>query len=86
MYNKVEILMSALFSALALCANAAEYDVAAYVWPAYQPEPRWAELGIFGEGIGEWQNVKEAVPKWPGHRQPLSSDLGIRERGRPKSR
>ncbi len=48
-----------------------EYDVAAYVWPAYQPEPRWAELGIFGKGIGEWQNVQEAQSKWPGHRQPL---------------
>lgn len=47
-----------------------EYDVAAYVWPAYQPDPRWAELGIFKAGIGEWQNVKEAVPKWPGHNQP----------------
>ena len=34
-----------------------KYDIAAYVWPAYQPEPRWAELGIFGRGIGEWQNV-----------------------------
>ena len=46
-------------------------DVAAYVWPAYQPEPRWAELGIFGKGIGEWQNVQEAVSKWKGHAQPL---------------
>ena len=41
-------------------AFAAEYDVAAYVWPAYQPEPRWAELGIFGDGKGEWQNLYEA--------------------------
>ena len=51
--------------------GAAGYDVAAYVWPAYQPEPRWAELGIFGDGKGEWQNVYEAVAKWEGHRQPL---------------
>ena len=56
---------------LAYCATASEYDVAAYVWPAYQPEPRWAELGIFKAGKGEWQNVWEAVPKWKGHRQPL---------------
>ncbi len=47
------------------------YDVAAYVWPAYQPEPRWAELGIFSAGKGEWQNVWEAKPKWKGHNQPL---------------
>ena len=43
-------------------AEAAEYDVAAYVWPTYQPEPRWAELGIFNEGIGEWQNVTASFP------------------------
>jgi hypothetical protein len=48
-----------------------EYDVAAYVWPAYQPDPRWTELGIFDAGKGEWQNVWEAVPKWEGHAQPL---------------
>ena len=28
-------------------------DVAAIVWPAYQPEPRWAELGIFKHGCGK---------------------------------
>ena len=22
-------------------ADASDYDIAAYVWPAYQPEPRW---------------------------------------------
>ena len=54
--------------ALSMCAHASEYDIAAYVWPAYQPEPRWAELGIFKAGKGEWQNVWEAVPKWKGHR------------------
>jgi len=46
------------------------YDVAAIVWPAYHPEPRWKELGIFPHGTGEWQNVYEAVPKYPGHTQP----------------
>ena len=50
--------------------TAPRHDVAAYVWPAYQPEPRWAELGLFPDGDGEWQNVREAVSKRPGHRQP----------------
>ena len=49
----------------------AEYDIAAYVWPAYQTEPRWKELGIFGDGKGEWQNVYEAKSKRKGHVQPL---------------
>jgi len=48
-----------------------EYDVAAYVWPSYQNDPRWQkDLGIFKKGIGEWQNVQEARSKWPGHLQP----------------
>ena len=66
---KVEIAMKlkmivalAAVASLALCAEAAKYDVAAFVWPAYQPEPRWAELGIFNEGIGEWQNVTASFP------------------------
>ena len=56
------------FSAAALAAGG--YDVAAFVWPAYHPEPRWKELGIFSHGNGEWQNVYEAVPKKEGHVQP----------------
>ena len=51
--------------ALSVVASAAEYDIAAYVWPAYQPEPRWKELGIFDAGKGEWQSVWEArKPLW----------------------
>lgn len=62
------------FAAMALAssclrAGAAEYDVAAYVWPAYQPEPRWAELGIFADGKGEWQNLYESVKRTPGDYQ-----------------
>ena len=30
--------------ASALSGLARSYDVAAYVWPAYHPEPRWREL------------------------------------------
>lgn len=52
-----------------LRAGAAEYDVAAYVWPAYQPEPRWAELGIFADGRGEWQNLYESVQRTAGDYQ-----------------
>lgn len=53
--------------------SARNYDVAAYIWPAYTgDEPR---TRIFWpEGIGEWQSVKNAVCKFPGHdwpRKPL---------------
>ena len=71
---------SLVFAALSAFAG---YDVAAYVWPAYQPETRWKELGIFDEGIGEWQSVKEAVPKWDGHRQPLKPLWGYENEADP---
>ena len=45
------------------------YDVAAYIWPAYTgDEPR---TRIFWpEGMGEWQSVRSAGPKFPGHTWP----------------
>lgn len=50
-----------------------KYDVAAYVWPAYTgDEPRTRMF--WGEGIGEWQSVKNAAPKENGYswsRKPL---------------
>ncbi|MFR9251292.1 MAG: glycoside hydrolase family 99-like domain-containing protein [Alistipes shahii] len=69
-----------LFLAGALCLAApscredrppaAEYDVAAFVWPAYHNDPRFAEIGIFPDGVGEWEAVYKARPKFEGHRQP----------------
>jgi hypothetical protein len=45
------------------------YDVAAYIWPAYTgDEPR---TRIFWpEGYGEWQTVRQATAKYPGHTWP----------------
>lgn len=49
------------------------YDVAAFVWPSYTGrEPR--SLQFWPEGVGEWQTVIAAKPKYPGHlwpRRPL---------------
>ena len=69
---------------IAATALMAQMDIAAYVWPAYQPEARWAELGIFGKGIGEWQNVQEAVSKWEGHKQPRVPVWGYENEADPK--
>ena len=45
------------------------YDVAAFVWPSYTGrEPR--SLQFWPEGIGEWQTVVAAAPKYPGHQWP----------------
>ncbi len=50
-----------------------KYDIAAYIWPAYTgDEPRTRMF--WREGIGEWQSVKNAVPKENGYdwnRKPL---------------
>ncbi|NLE12858.1 MAG: hypothetical protein GX628_04170 [Clostridiales bacterium] len=46
-----------------------KYDVAAYVWPSYTgDEPRTRMF--WPEGIGEWQSVKTAGAKFPGHQWP----------------
>ena len=44
------------------------YDIAAYVWPSFQHEPRMAH--VWTEGDGEWQTVRNARPKFDGHNQP----------------
>jgi len=80
-WARVAVILAAVCPAI---ISAADYDVAAYVYPAYQPEPRWAELGIFKDGKGEWQNVYEAKPKWEGHRQPLVPLWGYENEADPK--
>ena len=46
-----------------------KYDVAAYVWPAYTGDEQRARL-FWPDGIGEWQTVKNAYPKFQGHQWP----------------
>ena len=49
-------------------ASRDHYDVAAFVWPSYYPDKR---ARIFWPlGIGEWEIVMNAQPKFPGHEQP----------------
>ena len=91
-YIKIITLLTAIFS-ISGCnccdENAtppkSEYDLAAYVWPAYQNDPRWKELGIFGDGVGEWQNVYEAKSKRKGHYQPFEPLWGYTMDDDPKS-
>ena len=57
-------------------------DVAAYIWPAYTgKEPR---TRIFWpEGIGEWETVKAARPKFEGHAWPRVPLLGYQDEAEP---
>lgn len=45
-----------------------EFDIAAYYWPAYHDEPRWRPFMPAGQG--EWETVRQAAPRFPGHHQP----------------
>lgn len=46
-----------------------KYDVAAYIWPAYTGDEERTRM-FWPEGMGEWQTVKNAVKKFPGHSWP----------------
>ncbi len=45
------------------------YDIAAYIWPAYTGNEIRSRQ-FWPEGIGEWQSVRNAVSKFPGHSWP----------------
>ncbi|NLG25465.1 MAG: hypothetical protein GX558_08925, partial [Clostridiales bacterium] len=47
----------------------AKYDVAAYIWPAYTGDEPRARM-FWPEGMGEWQSVRSAGAKYPGHEWP----------------
>lgn len=46
------------------------YDIAAFYWPAYHPDSRFREIGVFPDGKGEWEAIYKAKPKFAGHEVP----------------
>ncbi len=55
-----------------------QYDIAAYIWPSYTgKEPR--SRIFWPEGIGEWETVMRAMPRFEGHRWPRKPLLGYRD-------
>lgn len=58
------------------------YDIAAYYWPAYHDEPRWRRF--MPEGQGEWQTIRKARPKFPGHWQPRVPLWGYGDEAEPQ--
>ena len=67
--NRV-LILGVLTCLLSCQPKRGDYDVAAYVWPAYHNDPRYAELGLFEQGMGEWEVVTGAHARTDGHRQP----------------
>ncbi len=63
-------------------AESTEYKVAAYYWPAYHDEPRWRNF--FDGTEGEWEIIRNATPKYEGHRQPRIPLWGYEDETDPK--
>ncbi|HIQ21697.1 MAG TPA: hypothetical protein EYH34_10755 [Planctomycetes bacterium] len=78
------ILIALVSVAVATGLAAAEgerFEVAAYYFPGYHPEPRNDER--FGPGWTEWELVKAARPRFAGHRQPRVPAWGYRDESDP---
>lgn len=58
------------------------YTVAAFYWPAYHYEPR-SEF-LFPEKTGEWEIIRNAVPKEEGHQQPKVPLWGYLDEANPE--
>jgi len=54
-----------------------DYTVACYYFPNYRVDLRNA--AVHGPGWSEWELVKRAEPRFPGHRQPRVPLWGYKE-------
>ena len=59
------------------------YDVAAYIWPAYTGADKRANI-FWPNGIGEWQTIQNAKPKFEGHDWPRKPLWGYVDEADPK--
>ena len=50
------------------------YEVAVYYFPQYHPDTR--NSAWHGQGWTEWDILKAARPRYPGHRQPIEPAWG----------
>lgn len=73
------------FTSKAQDTSRPHYDIAAYVWPAYQPDARFKDIGVFKDGKGEWEAIYNAKPKFPGHNQPHVPLWGYTNEADPKA-
>jgi hypothetical protein len=75
-----------ILAPIALCggaaADAAPYEVAAYYFPSYHPDPR--NEARYGKGWDEWALVRAATPRFPGHQQPKIPAWGYKDESDPK--
>jgi hypothetical protein len=60
----------------------ADYQVGVYYFPNYHPDARNAI--VHGTGWTEWELVKAARPRYPGHRQPIVPEWGYFDEADPR--
>ena len=63
-------------------SNASDYNIGAYYFPNYHVDPR--NEAVHGPGWTEWQLVKHAAPRFPGHVQPKVPLWGHDDEADPK--
>jgi len=56
--------------------------IAAYYFPNYHADPK--NEALHGKGWTEWELVRRAEPRFPGHRQPLSPLWGYQDESDPQ--
>lgn len=70
-------------SAAEAAKEASAYTVACYYFPNYHPgDPRNEQ--VHGKGWSEWELVKAARPRFPGHRQPNVPQWGYDDESDPR--
>ncbi|MBO4325960.1 MAG: glycoside hydrolase family 99-like domain-containing protein [Clostridia bacterium] len=61
-----------------------KYDFAAYIWPSYTGHEDRTRI-FWPDGIGEWQTVKLAGPRFEGHLWPRKPLLGYKDEAEPET-
>src|SRR5208282_2658821 len=60
----------------------APFTVAAYYYPGTHPDPRWDKNKY--PGFTEWDEIKAAKPRFPGHIQPKPPVWGYQNEAQPE--
>jgi hypothetical protein len=81
--KKTTFLIPLIAGTLFSCTGLQEdYFIAAYYFPNYHVDAR--NVQKFGEGWTEWELVKEARPRFPGHHQPNVPAWGYTDEADPR--
>jgi hypothetical protein len=82
--NRRDLLRSLAPALLARAASPAEgYQVGAYYFPGYHPDP--LSDAAHGPGWTEWELVKRAEPRFSGHQQPKKPLWGYEDESDPRA-